>query len=362
MFILLRIMRKDHAILSNIEFMSQEGFFQLEGWQPPVQSKQKIDLSELQHVLEEESRAIYYLCEHLDENFEKALELILSCKGRLITCGIGKSGHIARKAAGTFSSTGTPSFFIHAAEAVHGDLGMITSQDVVLLLSYSGETEELLRLFPSIQSIGAQTILVTGRPKSSAGKLFEVVLDIKVSKEVCPHNLAPTTSTTVMLALCDALALAVMKNRGFSEKDFARFHPNGALGRRLLLKVKDVMRQGEDLPLVHLDDTVLQILRSITNAGAGAACVVDQGKKLVGFISEGDLRRHFISAKEPMQTKASQIMNKDMTVFPPEMLAAEALESFQNLLKKIGEVPVVDEKNQILGLLVLKDLLRCGIV
>ena len=342
--------------------MNQKGFIQLEGWQSPTPAKLKIDLSVLQHVLKEESHAIDYLCEHLDENFKKALELILSCKGRLITCGIGKSGHIARKAAGTFSSTGTPSFFIHAAEAVHGDLGMITAQDVVLLLSYSGETEELLCLFPSIQSIGARTILVTGRPKSSAAKISEVVLDIKVSKEVCPHTLAPTTSTTVMLALCDALALAVMKQRGFSEKDFARFHPNGALGRRLLLKVKDVMRQGEDLALLDSNDSVFQILHTMTKASVGAACVIDKDKKLVGFISEGDLRRHFLAAKEPMETKASQIMNQNMTVFSSEMLAAEALESFQSLLKKIGEVPVVDEQNHILGLLVLKDLLRCGIV
>ena len=340
--------------------MEQKGFFQIESWGPHQHSR--ADLTEFQRVLEEESKAIYHLLEHIDLSFERALESILFCKGRLITCGIGKSGHIARKAAGTFSSTGTPSFFIHAAEAVHGDLGMVTHQDVVLLLSYSGETEELLRLFPPLQNIGARTILVTGRPESSAAKLAEITLDIKVKKEVCPHNLAPTTSTTVMLALCDALALAAMKQRGFTEKDFARFHPNGALGRRLLLKIRDVMRQGEDLAIVRPADPVLQLLRTITAAGAGAACVVDEDRRLLGFISDGDLRRHFLNSKEPMHATAEQIMTKNMTVFPPEMLAAEALESFQNLIKKIGEVPVVDSENKVIGLLVLKDLLRCGIV
>lgn len=313
-------------------------------------------------VLAEEGLAILQMGESLGEPFAQAVDMILACEGRTITCGIGKSGHIARKTAGTLSSTGTPSLFLHAAEATHGDLGMVTVNDVVLLYTHSGETDELVRLFPSIREIGAKTILITGRAKSSAGWLADLVLDTGVTHEACPNNLAPTTSTTAMLALSDALAVAVMERRGFTPDDFARFHPSGALGKRLLLRVSDVMRKGQDLALARADQPVLDVMKAITQAGAGAACVVDEGAMLVGFISEGDLRRHFVNASSPFEATAAEIMTKQVTTIRENLLAIEALEVFQNFPKPIGEMPVLDEEGRVLGLLMLKDLLRSGIV
>lgn len=311
-------------------------------------------------VLREEAEAIAHLADNLGESFETAVEWCLNSTGRVITCGIGKSGHIARKTAGTLSSTGTPSFFLQAAEAVHGDLGMVTKDDIVLMYSHSGETDELVRLFPSLAAIGARTILMTGRPGSSAGRQADLVLDTRVHQEACPNNLAPTTSTTVMLAMSDALAVAVMERRGFTKDDFAKFHPSGALGKRLLLRVADVMRQRTDLALVERETPVLDVLRAITQAGAGAACVVEDGA-LLGLITDGDLRRHFLSAEAPFDAKAESIMAKGVYTLSSELLAVEALEFFQNLPKKVGEIPVVDD-GRVVGLIMLKDLLRTGIV
>lgn len=313
-------------------------------------------------VLRDESAAIAALAECLGSEAATAVEWIVAARGRTITCGIGKSGHIARKTAGTLASTGTPSSFVHAAEAVHGDLGAITVDDVVLLYTQSGETEEIVKLFPAFAAIGAKTILITGRPDSSAGRLADLVLDTGVRHEACPHNLAPTTSTTVMLALSDALAMAVMEARGFGTEDFARFHPSGSLGRRLLLAVSDVMRSGDDLALVSEDTPVLDVLKSITKAGAGAACVVDTGGHLVGFISDGDVRRHFVNSAAPLGGTASALMNSRVTTIQADLLAAEALETFQNHPVKIGEMPVLDDERRVVGILMLKDLLRSGIV
>jgi arabinose-5-phosphate isomerase len=317
-------------------------------------------------VLLEEAAAILALADDLG-SFEEAVTTIFNCKGRVITCGVGKSGHIAKKTAGTLSSTGTPSLFLHAAEAVHGDLGMVTRQDVVLLYTHSGETDEIVRLFPSIRSIGATAILVTGRPDSSAGRLADIVLDTKVSAEACPNNLAPTTSTTVMLALSDALAVAVMEKRGFGKEDFAKFHPSGTLGKRLLLRVADVMRPLRDIAIVKEDDDVLRISQAITQAGVGAACVVRDGI-LEGFISDGDLRRHLQQTGGDVHAKAFNLMTAGVTTIDPNLLAVEALEIFQNLPKKpnqktagIGEMPVVGD-GKLLGLLMLKDLVRSGIL
>lgn len=314
-----------------------------------------------ERVLREEAQAIADLAGRLGSEFETAVSWLLECPGRTITCGIGKSGHIARKTAGTLSSTGTPSFFLQAAEAVHGDLGMVTGQDIVLMYSHSGETDELVRLFPSLQTIGARTILMTGRPNSSAGRLADLVLDTGVGNEACPNNLAPTTSTTVMLALSDALAVAVMEKRGFTSDDFAKFHPSGTLGRRLLMRVADVMRKDSDLALVRTDTALLDVLRSITQAGAGAACVVDDEGALLGLITDGDLRRHFLSSPDPLGAQAAEIMVRTVWTLAPELLATEALEFFQNLPKKVGEIPVV-EADRVVGLVMLKDLLRAGII
>lgn len=311
-------------------------------------------------VLLHEADAVHRCAESLGETFEAACDLLFNCQGRVVLCGVGKSGHIARKTAGTLSSTGTPSLFLHAAEAVHGDLGMVTDRDVVLMYSHSGETDELVRLFPSLRAIGARTILITGRPRSSAGRLADLVLDTGVTEEACSNNLAPTTSTTVMLALSDALAVAVMERRGFTKDDFARFHPSGALGKRLLLAVADVMRPVGEIAVVGPEDPVLEVIRAMTNAHVGAACVAREGD-LLGIVSEGDLRKHLLEDPADMSRPAGEIMNSEAATIAPELLAVEALEAFQNYPAKIGEMPVLAH-GKLAGLLVLKDLLRSGIV
>lgn len=316
--------------------------------------------STARRVLRNEAEAILHLADNLGE-FERAVDLIFAAKGRVITCGIGKSGHIARKTAGTLSSTGTPSLFLHAAEAVHGDLGMATADDVVLLYTHSGETDEIVRLFPSIRAIGAKTILVTGRPDSSAGRQADLVLDTRVTQEACSNNLAPTTSTTVMLALSDALAIALMDRRGFGQEDFAKFHPSGALGKRLLLRVSDIMRPLPDIAAVGIETDFLEVSRQITRAGVGAACVVGAGGELIGFISDGDLRRHLQESNGDVRARAGELMTSGVTTINPDLLAIEAFEMFQNLPKKIGEMPVVG-RDELLGLVMLKDLVRAGIL
>jgi arabinose-5-phosphate isomerase len=308
----------------------------------------------------QEAAALVRCAQELDAKFEQAMEAVLACTGRVITCGVGKSGHIARKTAGTLSSTGTPSLFLHAAEAVHGDLGMVTAGDIVLMYSHSGETDELVKLFPSIRSIGARTILITGRPNSSSGREADIVLDTHVTEEACPNDLAPTTSTTAMLALSDALAVAVMERRGFTKDDFARFHPSGTLGKRLLLRVQDIMRRRADIAVVPADADVLEVMRAITEAGVGAACVVE-GDRLIGIITEGDLRRNIIADAARLHAKAASIMTQTAWTIQSDLLAVEALEMFQNLPHPIGEMPVIDH-DRLVGLLMLKDLMRSGIV
>jgi len=311
-------------------------------------------------VLLHEAAALSQAAEAIGENFAQAVEWVQRCEGRAITCGVGKSGHIARKTAGTLSSLGTPSLFLHAAEAVHGDLGMVTAGDVVILYTHSGETDEIVRLFPSIRAQGARSVLVTGRPESSAGRAADLVLDTGVREEACPHNLAPTTSATAMLAISDALAIAVMEARGFGREDFARFHPSGALGKRLLLTVADVMRKREEISIVEPGDDAIAVIRSMTSAGVGAACV-EEGGALVGLVTEGDLRRYLLANPGAVSGTAQAMMNPRFAGIGDDLLAYEALEAFQNHPKKIGEMPVMAD-GRLVGLLVLKDLLRSGIV
>ncbi len=311
-------------------------------------------------VLREEAAALLRLADALGDAFERAVALILACRGRVVPCGIGKSGHIARKTAGTLASTGTPAFFLHAAEAVHGDLGMVTGDDVVLVYTHSGETDEIVRLYPSFAAAGAPTVLLTGRPNSTAARLSTLVLDTGVREEACRLDLAPTTSTTAMLALSDALAVAAMERRGFGRDDFARFHPAGALGKRLLLRVRDVMRTGDDLAAVTEGDDALAAMAAIARAGAGAACVLGEGGALAGFVTEGDLRRHLLATQD-VRAPVGLFMNRAPHTVEPGLLAFEALEGFQNFPAPIGEAPVV-ESGRAVGLLMLKDLLRSGIV
>lgn len=313
-------------------------------------------------VLHVEAQGILRLADRLDERFEQAVRMILSCKGRVVTTGMGKSGAIARKVAATFASTGTPAFFLHPAEGVHGDLGMVTGEDVVLALSTSGETEELLAILPALKRIGVQMIAMVGRTESTLAQAADVVLDVSVEREACPYNLAPTASTTAMLAMGDALAITVMQEQRFTPEDFAVFHPAGTLGRRLLLRVHDVMRTGDNVAVVHQARPLRDVLFAITRANAGAACIVNDEGILAGIITDGDIRRHLLRDVANLDRPAEGLMTRTPYVVRGNPLAIEALHLFESLPVKIGEMPVLDESGKPVGMLMLKDLLRTGIV
>ncbi len=313
-------------------------------------------------VLRAEARAIEALAERLDTRFDDAVKSLLTCRGRVVTTGVGKAGAVARKLAATLSSTGTPAFFLHPAEGVHGDLGVVTPDDVLIALSYSGESDEIVRLLPTLSRIGAYMIAFVGSPGSSLGRAANLVLDIEVESEACPLGLAPTTSTAAMLALGDALALATMEARGFTKEDFAGFHPAGALGRRLTLRVSDVMRSDEALAVVLELESVRHALFAITRAGAGAACLVDASGRLVGLITDGDVRRAILKDITFLERPAAEIMNPDPMVIAGNPLAVEALQLMEEHPRKIGEAPVVDSDGRPVGMIMLKDLIRAGIV
>ncbi len=313
-------------------------------------------------VLQIEAEAILRLQDALDESFDQAVQALLNCEGRLILSGVGKSGAIARKLAGTFSSTGTPAIFVHPTEAAHGDLGTITAQDVALLLSFSGESDELVMLCPALKRLQVFTIAMTGRADSTLGRMANLVLNVPIEREACPHNLAPTASTTAMLALGDALALATMVARGFTPDDFALNHPAGALGRRLLLRAHDVMRTGDALAVVPETAPLRDVLFAITKAGAGAACVVNEQGVMVGFITDGDIRRRLLQDESALSRPVSEAMNRNPYTLKGNPLAIEVLERFHSLTVKIGDLPVVDDEGRPIGIIVLKDLLRIGIL
>ncbi|HCX33914.1 MAG TPA: hypothetical protein DHV08_10390 [Rhodocyclaceae bacterium] len=312
-------------------------------------------------VLRIEAEAVSALIARVDERFLAAVDCVLGCRGRVIVSGIGKSGHIARKLAATLASTGTPAYFVHAAEANHGDLGMIQREDVLIALSYSGETQELLTVVPMIKRRGGRLIALTGNPESSLARLADVHLDARVAEEACPLNLAPTASTTAALALGDALAVALLARKGFREKDFAFFHPGGILGKRLLLKVGDIMRTGNANSVVSADAPIKKVLLAITRARAGSASVVDSRGRLIGIFTEGDLRRHLETDPDAlMRKKVKDLMTKHPTVINKDALAAEALHILQS--KKIDELPVVDPRRRPIGLLDVQDILKAGLV
>lgn len=313
-------------------------------------------------VLHIEAQAVQSLADRLDESFDRAVGVLLNCSGRLVISGVGKSGAIARKLAGTFSSTGTPALFLHPTEAVHGDLGTVTAQDVALLLSYSGESDEIVALCPALKRLQVFTIAMTGRPDSTLGRMVDLVLDVAVAREACPHNLAPTASTTAMLAMGDALALAVMVARGFTPDDFALNHPAGALGKRLLLRASDVMRTGDSLAIVSQDAPLREALFAITRAGAGAACVVDANGVMVGLVTDGDIRRRLLQDERALAQPVHEAMNRHFFRLQGNPLAIEVMEKFQSLPVKIGDMPVLDEAGRPIGMVTLKDLLRMGIV
>ena len=287
-------------------------------------------------------------------------ELLLACKGRVIVTGMGKSGHIGSKLAATLASTGTPSFFVHPGEASHGDLGMITTEDAVLALSNSGETGEILTIIPVIKRKGAVLISMTGRPSSSLAQLSDVHLDVGVEEEACPHNLAPTTSTTAALAMGDALAIALLEARGFTAEDFALSHPGGSLGRRLLLKVDDIMHAEERLPRVNRDASLSDALLEMTRKGLGMTTVVDDDGRLIGIFTDGDLRRTLEKGLDIRQAGIADVMSPRPVTMPPGHLAAEALQIMET--RKINGLVVCDADQRPVGALNTQDLLRAGVM
>lgn len=320
-------------------------------------------------VLEAEATAVQAMADRLDDGFNKAIQYLLACPGKAIVTGMGKAGAVGRKVSATLSSTGTPSLFLHPAEAVHGDLGVVTSADVVVALSNSGETEEVLRLLPAVARVGAPLIAMTGNLRSTLAGKADVVLNTAADEEACPHNLAPTSTTTCMLALGDALALCAMEARGFSPDDYALLHPAGALGRRLLLRVSDVMRAGEALAVVADTVSIMDAMFAITHANAGAACVVNAEGRLIGLITDGDIRRLLLRDTQALSRPVSAAMTPNPLTVRPEDLAAEGLHLFETRLtsvggrpRRVGDMPVVDEEGHPIGMLMLKDLLQTGIV
>ncbi len=311
-------------------------------------------------VLKIERDALSDLIKKIDSNFEKAVNVIYNIKGRVIVTGMGKPGFIAQKISATLSSTGTPSLYLHPAEALHGDLGRVTKEDLVLALSNSGETDEIVKFLPVVKKIGAKLIAMVGNTKSTLAKNADYIIDVCVKREACSLGLAPTTSTTAMLAMGDALAVALLDKKGFKEKDFAFFHPGGILGKRLLLNVGDIMRKGRDNSIVNENLTVKKVLLSITKARAGSASVVDSKGRLVGIFTDGDLRRHIESQPDLINKKVKDVMTKNPVTIKKERLAAEAFDILRS--KKIDEIPVVDDKRRPIGLLDVQDLLKAGLV
>jgi arabinose-5-phosphate isomerase len=311
-------------------------------------------------VLATEAEAVAALEHRLGEEFATACRLLLACQGRVVVTGMGKSGHVASKIAATLASTGTPAFFLHPGEAVHGDIGMITARDVVLAISNSGETDELLTILPVIKRLDVPLVAFTGRAGSTLSRYATVTLDVSVPAEACPLNLAPTASTTATLAMGDALAVAVLEARGFTEEDFARSHPGGALGRRLLLHVEEVMRSGEELPAVGPDTPLGAGLLEMSRKGLGMTTVVDEQRRVLGVFTDGDLRRALDGQIDVHATRMGAVMTPGPKVARPRMLAAEAVHLMET--HRITALPVVDEAGVLVGALNVHDLLRAGVM
>ena len=329
-----------------------------------MQSKATMDDESLarlgSEVLEIEAEAVLALRGRLGRPFMDACRLCLECPGRVVVTGMGKSGHIAGKIAATLASTGTPAFFVHPGEASHGDLGMITASDVVLAISNSGETPEILTILPLIKRLGVPLIAMTGRPDSTLAKAADAHLHVGVDKEACPLNLAPTASTTATLAMGDALAVALLNNRGFTREDFARSHPGGQLGRRLLLHVKDIMRTGERVPRVAPDLVVAEGLFEISRKGLGMTAVVDADDNLIGIYTDGDLRRTLDAGHDLARTRIEEVMTRSVKTVRPGMLAAEAVRLME--AHSITALLVLDDTGRLVGAFNVHDLLQAGVM
>lgn len=322
--------------------------------------KQDELLALARQVLDIESRAVEQLKSRLDSSFVAACDLCLATNGRVVVTGMGKSGHIARKISATLASTGTPSFYVHPAEASHGDLGMITSNDLLLAVSYSGETEEVVTILPLIKRMGAQMICLTGKPGSTLAKAADVHLDVSVDEEACPLNLAPTASTTATLAMGDALAVALLESRGFTTEDFALSHPSGSLGKRLVLRVADVMHTGDEVPSVGADVPLRDGLVEMTQKSLGMTAIVDDGNRLLGIFTDGDLRRALDEAIDVHRTPMKAVMHAKCKVTKADVLAAEVVRIMEE--NKITGLLVTDDHNHLIGALNIHDLFRAGVM
>ena len=317
-----------------------------------------VDMALARKVLQTEAAAIQALVDRLDGSFEQAIKLLMTCRGRVIVTGIGKSGIICQKIAATFSSTGTPAFFLHPAEAVHGDLGVIQSDDVVLAISHSGETE-VIDLVAAIKRLGVHLIAITGDCDSTLAQHADVVIQNRVSDEACPLNLVPTASTIAALALGDALAMTLLVAKGFKQEDFASLHPGGKLGKRLM-RVEQLMHGGEQTPIVRVDTSMADIIYEMNRKGLGMTCVVDDANHLVGIITDGDLRRHMSNGTNVLSRHASEVMTRRPVTVAPETLATEALHVLEQ--RKITSIVVVDAANVVQGVVHLHDLWRTQMI
>jgi arabinose-5-phosphate isomerase len=311
-------------------------------------------------TFEIEAAAVQGLAGRVGPEFAEAVKLMLACQGRVVVMGMGKSGHIGRKIAATLASTGTPAMFVHPAEASHGDLGMITGQDVVLAISNSGESEELTSILPVLSRQGVPMVAITGGMQSALARHARVALDSSVAQEACPLNLAPTASTTAQLALGDALAVALLEVRGFKEEDFARSHPGGALGRKLLTHVSDVMRSGDDVPKVRPDTAFSDLMREMSGKGLGASAVVDDAQRVLGIFTDGDLRRLLEKGVDLRSSKAGDVMHANPRTVRPDELAVEAVALMEQY--RINSVLVVDEAGVLCGALNTHDLMRAKVI
>lgn len=311
-------------------------------------------------VLDIEARAISALVDRVDERFAKAVDLLYGCTGKVVVSGMGKSGLIGQKIAATMASTGTPAFFVHPADGIHGDLGMLAKQDALLAISNSGETEEVLKLLPFMKRLGIPIIALTGRLQSTLAKNSDVVLDVSVAEEACPLGLAPTSSTTAALAMGDALAIALLQKRGFREEDFAQFHPGGSLGRRLLFKVRDLMHQGDAVPRVSATAPAREAIREMTAKKLGMTTVVNAKGQLAGVITDGDLRRFLEKGNSLAKAQAKDLGSRSPKTIQADALAAKALQTMEQF--SITSLVVVDERNRLTGVIHLHDLLKHGVV
>ncbi|MEH7386544.1 KpsF/GutQ family sugar-phosphate isomerase [Bacillus sp. JJ1521] len=312
----------------------------------------------IKEVLKDEAQAIMTLADGVNQNMAKVINTILLCKGRVIVTGVGKSGIIGRKITATLASTGTPSLFLHPTEGLHGDLGMVTDSDIVLALSKSGESEEVINIIPSIKRIGAKLIAFVGNEHSTLANKADHVLCIGKVKEACPLGLAPTTSTTLMLTLGDAMAIALLKARNFSSEDFAVYHPGGTLGKRLLLTVNSIIEITEKNPIAFISSTVKDVIFDMTESGLGATCIIDHNGKLVGIITDGDIRRSLGKFRDIMNVSIEDIYNENPVTVIQDALAVEALNIMET--QKINVLPVVNEMNEPIGMIHLQDITRLG--